>query len=145
MAVKVTKVGRSPSEVFSYAASTINDFLQEELEFTTDQTVKVSKSITPVYDPAKYPMYNNAYTRGAHGLLKASVKRKKVTRGKRTFRTAIYSRKQYSSYVEHGFFHKKANRYIRGKFYIGVPIKVVHQRLFPRRVIKALKKSFKEV
>jgi len=145
MAVKVTKVGRSPSEVFSYAASTINDFLQEELEFTTDQTVKVSKSITPVYDPAKYPTYNNAYTRGAHGLLKASVKRKKVTRGQRTFRTAIYSRKSYSSYVERGFYHKRAGRYIRGKFYIGVPMKVVHKRMFPRRIVKALKKSFKEV
>lgn len=144
MAVKVTKIGRSPSEVFSYAASTINDFLQEELEFTTDQTVKASKSITPVYDPAKYPTYDNAYTRGAHGLLKASVKRKKVTRGKHTFGTAIYSRKSYSSYVERGFYHKRAGRHIRGKFYIGVPMKIVHQRLFPRRIIKAFKKSFKE-
>jgi hypothetical protein len=145
MAVKFTKIGRSPEEVFSYAASTIHDFLQEELEYTTDQTVKVVKSITPVYDPIKYPSWNTRYHNGVHGLLKKSIKRKKVTQGKRTLRTAIYSNKRYSSYVERGFRHKLAKRWIYGRFYIGVPMKVVHKRMFPRRIVVAFKKAFKEV
>jgi len=146
MVVKVTRIGRSPSEVFSYAASTINDFLKGELEYTTDKTVKVSKSITPVYDPAKYPTWSRMpHARGKHGLLKASIKRKPVKQTKSTMKTAIYSRKRYSSYVEHGFIHHIAKRPIRSRKFIGVPMEVVHKRLFPRRITIAFKKAFKEV
>lgn len=144
MAVKVTRKGRSPEEVFTYAASTIQSFLKEELEYTTDQTVKVVKGITPVHNPAKYPTWNTRYTRQPHGLLKASIKRKDVKATKHTLKTAIYSRKKHSSYVEFGFTHNHSHKWIRGRFYIGVPMKVVHKRMFPRRITIAIKKAFKE-
>lgn len=143
MVTKIKRIGERPELIFGRAAASIMYNLGNELEYTTKQTVKASKSIAPVYNPAKYPMYNNAYTRGAHGLLKASIKYSRVARYKHTLCTNIYSRKSYAGYVENGFFHKQANRRIRGRFYIGVPIRIVHVRLFKVRIEYAFTKSFK--
>lgn len=146
MVVKYTRKGRDLQKDFTFAANNIHDFFQEALEETTDQTVKVSKNLAPVYNPLKYPTWSRMkHARGTHGHLKASIKRKPVKQTKRTLRTAIYSRKKYSSYIEHGFNHKIAREHILGRKYIGVPMKVVHQRLLPRKIHVAFKKAFREI
>lgn len=137
------RTGVDPAELFAHAASTINPFLQQAFEETTDATVKVSRKLAPVYNPAKYPSWNRMpHAKGKHGLLKASIKRKPVRVTTRTFKTSIYSRKRYSSYIERGFTHKIARKYVRGRFYIKVPIKVVHERMLFRRTNIAFKKAY---
>lgn len=75
------------------------------------------KRLTPVYNPAKYPKwvgYPNAHTVG--GRLKRSIRKGGVMRTNNdTIKASIRALQPYASYVNDGFYHKKAKKTITGR------------------------------
>jgi len=142
--VRITRVGERPEVVFGYAAAHIMSFLGDELEYTTGKTVDVSRRIAPVYNNAKYPAWSHMpHAMETHGKLKKSINKSKVKVGKLTLDTSIFSNIYYAGYVERGFMHSRSHRRVHGRHYIDVPLRVVHQRLFPKRTKLAFIKAFK--
>jgi len=145
MASTTRRYGRDPKEVFTTAAESINELLAQELERATDVTVSFSKSLAPVYNPAKYPKWAHMpHAMQPHGLLKKSIRRTKVKVGKRVIKTSIRSSRNYAGYIEDGFIHKYAKRRVSGRKYVGTPMNLVHKPMFTRGIVRAFRRAFKE-
>lgn len=91
---------------------------------TGDSAARHAKVVTPVYNPLKYPSW--AHMKNAHnvgGRLKASISgRKAYAMSDSRIIATVTARQPYASYVNDGFFHKRAGRHIVGRRFMDVGV-----------------------
>lgn len=146
MVVTYTKVGVTPEILLGHARTHFPTELNSAFKRSADKATRVAKVRTPVYNPAKYPAWVGM--RHAHGIpggLKRSITRGTIKQTVRTLKTSIYSKKHYAGYIERGFWHVRAGRYIPGRFMIFKALNTTHRIDFPRQVRYAFKRAFMEM
>lgn len=127
------------------ASLTINHNITTAIDNSTKRTAVVAKMNAPVYNPSRWPQW----AKYPHhwippGTLKASIVRTPAYHIGSTFYSNFRALAPFASYQEKGFFHVKARRWIRGKYYMRRAMTVVFTRTFNKELELAVKKSLEE-
>ena len=127
------------------ASLTINRNINGALENSTSKTALVARMNAPVYNPSRWPQW----ARFSHhwtppGTLKASIVHTRAYRIGNTFYSNIRALAPFASYQEKGFYHTRAKKHVRGKFFMRKAMTTVFTRMFRKELELAVVKSLDE-
>lgn len=132
-------------DIFSTASRTIQAYTLDAVDDTVDVARMSAKSFAPVYKPFRYPQWRRFSHAKSGGKLKNSIRKKKTHPSSgRTIKSGLISRVRYSGFQEAGFYHKRAKRWIPGKFYMrgGALLAFKYSTVWNYHIQKAFTKAF---
>jgi len=127
------------------ASLTINRNITDALENSTSRTALVARMNAPVYNPSRWPQWAKFRHHWIPpGTLKASIVHTRAYRIGNTFFSNIRALATFASYQEKGFYHTRAKKRVRGKYFMRKAMTTVFTRTFRRELEIAVVKSFNQ-
>jgi hypothetical protein len=135
-------------EIYGHATSTCDTNIKVAFNEALESAEKFSKTVAPVYDPEQWLAwwgYEHHYI--PPGTLKASIYHTPlVSRGRSTMYTARFGASaNFASYIEEGFPHRKAKKFIAGKRFMRTSLNFVFKPALDRNLSVAVRRMFQVI
>ncbi|RLC78600.1 MAG: hypothetical protein DRJ03_24990 [Chloroflexi bacterium] len=125
----VRRVKGDPVAKFTRAGAEFPRAMKSTLSITAKTIESVSVATAPVYNSAKYPhfahMQHAIMSTMFPGRLKRSIKVSQIFHFSRFFTFALVAATGYAIYIEKGFRHYLAKRWICGRFFMRSSVRSV--------------------
>lgn len=131
--------------IYKHAKKTCNIEMKGAMNDALDHSVTAAQAVAPVYDPARWSMwwgYEHHYT--PPGTLKASIRHTKAVAHARgvSYSAQFRADAKFASYIEEGFRHKKARKFVVGKHFMESTCDLVFWPTYHMKLREAVERMF---